>query len=205
MTEVRPQTAQTDAGWLRNMLAAEEAEAGMYLDRLSDQQRYELLREQKGQAVDEACARHREEYREQLERFGAELSERTNYLRERLFKVSDTGAGSRAATANEDELAGMLDYAMLAGLGELGRAVFVAAEMRGLADLMGRYFSEIDPDARDLYNEWRQAPTPETLERQIEGVEQIVHRPSTDDLMSGLRVGAYQEGRGDTYWLNVPA
>ena len=58
-----------------------------------------------------------------------------------------------------------------------------AAEQRGLGDLVARYFDEVDPEARDLYNEWLEAPSPQVLERQIEGVETIVHRPSVDELM----------------------
>jgi len=52
-----------------------------------------------------------------------------------------------------------------------------------IAALVARYFDEVDPEARDLYNEWLEAPNPQVLERQIEGVETIVHRPSVDELM----------------------
>jgi hypothetical protein len=34
----------------------------------------------------------------------------------------------------------------------VARAVFVAAESRGLGDLMSAFFEKVDPDARDLYS-----------------------------------------------------
>jgi hypothetical protein len=167
-----------------------EPEAGAYLDRLSDQQRLELLREQKERSVDEVRARTIDEYREHLESYHGELAERTNYLQERLYKVENTSALSGAATAGEEGLSAMLNIARAAGDKTLARAVFVAAEQRGLGDLVARYFDEADPEARDLYNEWLEAPAAEVLERQREGVETIVHRPSVDSLTTPARVSA---------------
>jgi hypothetical protein len=159
-----------------------EPEAGAYLERLSDQQRFELLREQKERSMNEVRARTIDEYQEHLESYHGELAERTNYLHERLYKVENTTALSNAATAGEEGLSAMLDIAAHAGDKTLARAVFVAAEQRGLGDLVARYFDEVDPEARDLYNEWLEAPAAEVLERQREGVETIVHRPSVDSL-----------------------
>jgi hypothetical protein len=168
-----------------------DLEPGAYLDRLNDHQRLELLREQKSRQVDEARARTIDEYREHLQRAHAELEERASKLRDRLYKVENTTALSNAATADEEGLSAMLDIATHAGDKTLTRAVLVAAENRSLGDLVGRYFDEVDPDARELYNEWRQVPPAEVLERQVQSVEQLVHRPSVDSLMPSPRVSTY--------------
>jgi hypothetical protein len=163
--------------------AAKALEPGVYLDRLTVTQRHELLREQKDRALDELASRHRDEYREVLERYGAQFAGRKAWLHEHLYKVENTMALSNAATADEEGLSAMLNIASHAGDKTLARAVFVAAEQRGLGDLVARYSDEVDPEARDLYNEWLEAPAAEVLERQLEGVETIVHRPSVDELM----------------------
>jgi hypothetical protein len=168
-----------------------EPEAGPYLDRLSEEQRAELLREQKCTRVDEERARTIEEYTEATERYHSDVSERAAWLRERLYKVQNTTALSNAATADEEGLRAMLNIAALSGDKNLARAVFVAASQRNLPDLLGRYFDEVDAEARDLYSEWKQIPALEALERQRRGVEQIVHRPSVDDLMPFPRIGTY--------------
>ncbi len=168
-----------------------DIEPGLYADRLSDQQRLELLREQKSRQVDEARARTIDEYREHLERAHAELEERASKLRERLYLVENTTALSNAATADEEGLSAMLNIAAHAEDKTLARAVFVAAENRGLGDLVGRYFDEVDPEARELYNEWREVPSREVLERQAQSVEQLVHRPSVYTLMPPPSVSAY--------------
>jgi hypothetical protein len=52
--------------------------------------------------------------------------------------------------------------------------VFVAAESRGLGDLMAAFFEKVDPEARDLYSEWRQILPAEVLKRHRESVERII-------------------------------
>ncbi len=168
-----------------------DIEPGLYADRLNDRQRLELLREQKSRQVDEVRACTIEEYHEHLQQAHAEIVARSTILTERLFKVDNTTALSNAATADEEGLSAMLNIAAHAGDKTLARAVFVAAENRGLGDLVGRYFNEVDPEARELYNEWREVPSPEVLERQAQSVEQLVHRPSVDTLMPTPSVSAY--------------
>src|SRR5215212_7095131 len=74
-------------GWhntLDEIKGDQEPEAGTYLERLNEEQRMTLLREQKEQGLDEARSRTIDEYRQHLESYHAELAERTNYLQERL-------------------------------------------------------------------------------------------------------------------------
>jgi hypothetical protein len=168
-----------------------EPETGAYLDRLSDAQRNELLMEQKGTRVDQERARTIDEYTEHLESYHSELQSRAQWLHERLYKVENTTALANAAAAEEEALGTMLNIAAQAGDKDLARAVFVAADSRGLGEVVACYFDEVDPDARTLYNEWRQVPPREVLERQVSGVEQIIHRPSVDSLMPSPRVGTY--------------
>jgi hypothetical protein len=72
---------------------------------------------------------------------------------------------------------------------DLGRAVFVAAEGRGMGDLMAQYFDRLNPGGRELYKEYSEIPPPESLERQAKGVVTVI--PDPDRLMPPATVGAY--------------
>jgi hypothetical protein len=163
-----------------------EPEAGGYLERLTDEQRASLLREQKTERAGEITQRAREDYAAEVERYHAELSKRAGYLKGRLFKVEAAGALSRAALATDAELGAMLELAAHAGNAELGRAVFVASEQRGLGNLMAAFFDRIDPECRELYEEYAEIPPPEILERQTDSVETLIPEPDPERLMLGF-------------------
>ncbi len=168
----------------RLKIAAEtEPAEGRYLDRLSFGERRGIMLEQKTERVGESVRESREAYTAEVERYHKELSGRQDFLKGRLFGVGDAGALSRAALATDAELGAMLEISAHAGNAELGRAVFVASEQRGLGDLMARYFDRVDPDARDLYGEWTEIPPSEVLERQLESVETLIPEPDPDRLM----------------------
>ncbi len=165
-------------------IAAERGpEEGRYLDRLSGQERMRLMREQKTERARESQRAAKEAYTAEIERYRAELSARVGYLRGRLFKVEDAGALSRAALATDTELGTLMEIATHAGNVELGRAVFVASEQRGLGNLMTRYFEQLDPEARELYEEWTRVPPAEVLERQIQSIETVIPEPDPHRLM----------------------
>ncbi len=159
---------------VRSIRAENTLPDGAYLDRLTDEQRTKLLREQKQQRAADAHAATLREYTREVERYQGELAGRADALKGRLFGVADAGALSRAALANEGELATLLDVATQAGNEDLARAVFVAAHRRGAGDLMARYFDGVDPEARELYGEWSDVPPSEVLERQRAGVDRVV-------------------------------
>ncbi len=169
---------------IQTIRAEKKLPDGAYLDRLTDEQRFQFLREQKAQKAAEAHERTVREYAREVERYHAELSKRTNTLKARLFGVADAGALSRAALADEKELSTLLDVASQAGSEDLARAVLVAAHRRGAGDLMARYFDEVDPEARELYQEWTDAPAAEVLERQRTGVDRVVQMPAPESLTS---------------------
>ncbi len=160
-----------------------DPEEGRYLDRLPARERRNLMREQKTERARKSHETAVKAYTAEVERYHEELSERVEYLRGRLFGVEDAGALSRAALASDTELGALLEIADDAGNAELGRAVFVASNQRGLGDLMARYFDRLDPEARDLYGEWTEIPPAEVLERQRENIETILPAPDPDRLM----------------------
>ena len=82
-----------------------------------------------------------------------------------------------------------LPHAAKSSNDDLGRAVFVAAEGRGMGDLMAQYFDRLNPGGRELYEEYSEIPPPESLERQAKGVETVI--PDPDRLMPPATVGAY--------------
>ena len=108
----------------------------------------------------------------EYERLQAERNEavrtRTRVLREQLFGVEDGGALARAAVATDAQLGGMLELAIHADNADLARAVFAAASQRELGDLMNRYFDQVNPQAGELYQEWRAAPSEGDLERRLD-------------------------------------
>ena len=155
---------------------------GAYLDRLTDEQRMELLLEQKTEQAKEAHEKALKDYTEVVESYHSALAKRKGYIKQHLFGVEDAGALSRAATATDAELGVLLDIAAQAGNAELGRAVFVAAEQRELGNLMHDYFEKINPEGRELYQEWSRLPPQEILKRQ-QNVDAILPAPNPDSLM----------------------
>ncbi len=178
---------QDQIGEIRNTKTLPD---GAYLDRLTDGQRFQLLREEKARKAAEAHERTIREYTREVDRYHAELAKRTNTLKARLFGVEDAGALSRAALADETELSTLLDVASQAGSEDLARAVFVAAHNRGAGDIMSRYFDAADPEARELYGEWNDVPPPELLERQRNSVARVVQMPDPDSLTPSPAFGA---------------
>ena len=172
--------------------AEREPTEGAYLDRLEPEQRSTLLQEQKHSRAASAHETAYSEYSEEVGRYHEALQERTSWLKGRLFKVEGpdgAAALSRTVTATEGELSAFLDVAIQAENAELARAVFVAAERRGSGDLIARYFDEVDKEARDLYQEFRKAPSAEVLERQVEGIGRILPQPEPGTLDATARVG----------------
>lgn len=171
---------------IRQEMAPED---GRYLDMLPDQERMSLLFGQKSEKAAEAYREAFDAYATQTAAFHQDHEARVRTLQERLFKVEDTAAASRAATATETELADMLDFASLSGNKDLGRAAFVAAHSRGAGHLVGRFFDEVDPDARGPYQEYAERVPRDVLERQGD-VGRVVQPPDLDRLMPPARARA---------------
>jgi hypothetical protein len=165
--------------------AEREPEDGAYLDRLTDEQRMSLMREQKGAKASQAHEQAVRDYAEAVDTYYEDTQKKRQYIKKALFSVEgpEGAALSRAITAEGEELEAYLDVAQQAGNRDLARAVFVAAERRGLGDLMARYFDEVDPEARGLYQEWSKLPSEETIERQRESIPLLLPPPDPDSLM----------------------
>lgn len=167
-----------------------ELEDHRYNERLRDEERFRILREEKAERADEVYRKTREAYAAEVERYAGEVAQRRHHLKEHLFKVVGSEALARAAVASEAELASMLDIAAQAGSEDLARAVFVAAENRGLGNLTARYFDEVNHEGRSLYAEWSELPSEEQLERQGENIDHVVGPPDYDRLMPPARANA---------------
>jgi hypothetical protein len=165
-----------------------EEMAGFW-DRLTPEERSRLLLEHKADRASEVHSKALEDYRSTLEDYRSGLEERSSYLRPRLFGVEDAGTLSRVALASDDELTTLMDRAALADNRQLAKAVFFEATQRGAGDLMARYFDEVDPEARTMYEEWSEIPSAEVLERQGESVETIIPAPELERLTPPARAG----------------
>jgi hypothetical protein len=161
----------------------EPEDQGGYYERLNAEQKRSLLLEERAQRAGEITEQARKDYAEAVEEYHEALAMREEQLRERLFKVEDAGALSRAATATDAELDSMLEIAATAGNADLGRAVFLAAEQRGLAEHTLTFLERIDPEARDAYGEWLELPGEEVLERQSENIDLVIPEPDSASLM----------------------
>jgi hypothetical protein len=154
-----------------------ESVEGPHADIFTDRQRAEITRTQKAERARAKAEESRKQYQQlQTERNEA-VRARTRVLREQLFGVEDGGALARAAVATDTQLGGMLELAIHADNADLARAVFAAASQRELGDLMNRYFERVNPEAGELYREWRSAPSEEDLERRLEDAETLFAAP----------------------------
>jgi hypothetical protein len=88
---------------------------------------------------------------EELDRFADELEECKAYVRKALFGVEDA-----TRTADEDQLAGVMDSALFAGHDQSARAVATVSAQRGRGDLLSSFVDEVEggAEARSLYAEW---------------------------------------------------
>jgi hypothetical protein len=183
-------TARQDAV---DEIAAKGSEGVSHRDKLSYGQVRSIM-------VEEKTAReegNRTQTREALDaahgRYEAALSERIGFLKERLYGIAGpdgAAALSRVALASEEELSTMMDIAAQAGNNELAKAAFVAAERKGLGDLMDRFFREVDPEARALYQEWAEIPPAEVLKRQRENLSALVQKPDPDRFIPPARINS---------------
>jgi hypothetical protein len=113
--QIREEFASAASGVLSNYHARRDEirsqrqpEAGAYLDRLNDEQRMRVLREQMMEQLTDLTEESREAYAAEVEAYHDALSKRTAFLKESLFKVEDAGALSRAALATDTELGTLL-------------------------------------------------------------------------------------------------
>ena len=158
---------------------------GGYFDRLTDEQRMTLLRDQKREKADAVHRRTVDAYRREQEAYQQQVRARAGYVEGKMFGMSSPESAAvltRAALASEEELGTMLDMAAASGNQELATAALVGAERRGFAELVVRALEHAGPETRELYHEWADRPPEEVLARQAEQAEAIVERPSPERL-----------------------
>jgi hypothetical protein len=162
-----------------------EPEAGTYLDRLSGEERARLLREQKAKAAAEIREAAIKDYRAATEDYHEQITARRSRLEERLFRVAGTPGEAvlpLASGATEEQLMGMLEDAITGASFDQARAVFLVARRRQLPGVLAAYFDRADPEAKELYEEHAEIPPAESLDRQLAGVETIIHEPGPREL-----------------------
>jgi hypothetical protein len=182
--EIEAASAERAARILRDWLHAKdeicreiEAVEGPHAERFIERQRAEIAWTQKAERAGAKAGEYRREYRALMEERNQAVRKRTRKVREQLFGVQDADGLARAALASDAGLGSMLELAIHANNAELGRAVFTAVEQRGLGDLMHRYFDQVNPEARELYEEWKPAPSEESLERRLADAETLLAAP----------------------------
>ncbi len=159
----------------------EELEHSSYLHRLSEEQKRQALQEQKVEKAEEHRREIIDAYKREVESYHARLARRQEEIEEELFGGLDSRTLAAAASADDDALPRILAAAVAAADGELMKAVFVAAESRGLAEVTARCL-EAAPEARELYRELKAVPPEEVRARQLNSVEQVVPEVELDRL-----------------------
>ncbi len=159
-----------------------------YLGRLSNEQKHQALQEQKRERAEELRRAIVEDYRAEVLDYHAALDRRQEELREELFGGLDAPTLAAAASADDDALPRILQAAVAGGNAELMKAVFVAAESRGLAEVVAPCL-QAAPEARELYRELKSIPSEEARERQLETVERVVPEVESARLAGSPPVG----------------
>ena len=140
-------------------------------------------------AVPEYRAQLREAYDDYVER----LNERADYVKSELFGgIEDSGALARAALATKEELEELMDMAAMTGNRELARIAFVAGERKGHGEIVHRFLTEVDPNARSLYEEFLSIPSEEQLARQRQNLDRLIAAPDRDRLIPRPKAGSYR-------------
>jgi hypothetical protein len=184
-------------GWhetLDEIARSREPVEGEYLERLTDAGREQLIREQQTERAHTEREKYLREYRELTEEHHEQVKSRTRFLSERLFKVAGTPGEAvlpLASSATEEQLMGMLEDALTGGSFDQARAVFVVAQRRQLAGVMGAYLDRADREARALYEEWKAAPSEEIMERRLAGVETLTSPPDSSHFAWVPTFGVY--------------
>jgi hypothetical protein len=171
-------------------IGAEGIEEGRYLDQLSPEQRLAILREQTTGKANEARARAVEENVAEAQRYADEVRELRRSLRPRLFDVANDALLAQVAVYSDEQLAAVFDTAVHTGRQDLAKAVFAEADKRRLGGLVNRFFREVNPEAGNLYQEWRALPSEEELERQIQNAERVIPEATEHQLMPRPAVSA---------------
>ncbi len=166
----------------------EELEHSSYLHRLSEEQKRQALQEQKVEKAEEHRREIIDAYKREVESYHARLARRQEEIEEELFGGLDSQTLAAAAAAADEALPRILQAAIAAGNAELARAAFVAAESRGLSEVVVPYL-EADPEAREVYQELKSIPSEEARERQLETVERVVPEVESERLMGSPPVG----------------
>ena len=176
-------------GWYerRDVIAgATEAVEGPHAELLTGAQRAEAAYQQKAERAGAEAEGCRREYLELTEERNAAVRARVRSLHKEVYAVEGADVLSRAALATDAQLGAMTELAATTGNVELGRAVFVAAEQRGLGEVTSRYLDAMGEDARQAYEELRAAPSEESMERKLEDADKLFPAPTAQDFAPAL-------------------
>jgi hypothetical protein len=130
----------------------------------------------------------------------ARLAEREAEIREDLFGApsgktgpSFTEAILKASSATDEELAELAHLAADTGDETLGKASFAVAMRRGRVDVMRPYLNS-KPEARQLFRELGEMPTPEERERAL---QTSIPAPKPDEVRASPQAAMAAQRRQD--------
>jgi hypothetical protein len=159
---------------------------GPHAELLTDAGRAQAAREQKTEHARAKAEEYRREYRELTQERNDAIRARKRSLHKELFALENAEVLSRAALATDAQLGALMELAATTGSADMGRAVFAVAEQRQLGEVMNRYFTAVAPGMREAHEEYRAAPSEETLERRLTDAETLFAAPTAQDFAPAL-------------------
>jgi len=157
--------------------------SGPHADLLTEEQRLQAAADAKAQKAAQKAQEYRSDYEELTQGRNDAVRSRTRKLHKELMTVESTSALAEARKGDVGALLDMVDMAAHAGNPEFARAAFSVAAKRQLGDVVAAYFDKVAPEARDLYAEYSQAPTEETLENRLADAARIFAAPDPRSLI----------------------
>jgi len=164
---------------------------GPHAELLTPEQRMRAAAEQKAAQAAQKAQEYRSEYEEFTSQRNEDVLSRKQFLHKELYAATPENAAifANAALATDEQLAEMVEMAHSTGLAEVGRAAFVAAQRRELGEVVAAYFDKLNPEARELYQEYSQAPSEESLENRLADAETIFAAPEPSEFTSPSYAG----------------
>ena len=169
-----------------------EADDRGYLERIPDDDKANMLQQQK---MEQATARRTEvvdELRAIAEARHEQLEARRDELHEQLFSVPSEDALLRTTLASDEELERLADAGIQANSDALIRAALNASIQRDRGEITHKIF-QARPELESAWREYQEIPPPEILSRQVDPatLERVVPAVAPDRLTARPIVSPY--------------
>ena len=160
-----------------------EAVEGMHADLLTNEQRMQAIAQQKAASAATAAENYQKRYESLIQEYADSVEIQRAKLHKQNYSVSSPEYRKQAAFASNEELENAMNYALEVGDQDLAKAIFGAAQVRGLELLVNRYLNAAPPEARAAYEELQSLPSKDELEKRIANGASLFTPPAAGEFM----------------------